>query len=34
MRFTILYRRLIIIESLKRVKYILSRRLQLKLLIN
>ena len=34
MKFIILYRRFIIIESLKRVKHILLRRLQLELLIN
>ena len=34
MRFIILYHRFIVIESLKRTKYILLRRLQFELLIN
>ena len=34
MKSIILYRRFIVIESLKRIKYILLRRLQFELLIN
>ena len=34
MRFIILYRRFIIIESFRRAKYVLLRRLQFELLIN